>query len=495
MSDTSNDFAKLFEASLNNLNTELYEGKKVTGTVISITNDNVFVDLGGRSEGIMDRKDLVNANGELKVKEGDKITAICMGLQNGITKLAMKVGTYEIDSAVQDAYEAKIPIEGKVIDERKGGFGVQVGSSNAFCPFSGMDLRGVKKEAAEYIGQTYQFLITEYSEEGRNIILSRRRLLEEEATKMRDYLKGMLAVGDIRDGKVVNIQAFGAFVDLGGIEGLVPASEIGWTRGVKVEDVLAIGQPVQVKIIGLDWGEDSADGKKKERITLSIKQAVKSPWERIEEGTSMYEVGKKLTGKKVVRIADFGAFIELEAGVDGLAHISQLGQEERVEKVSDVLKEGDIVDVTILGIDVDKRRISLCIGDPKVKDEAPVELSHEQEVELASASMGERLMGEVESLKPFGAFIKLPNGQTGLLHISQMGIEENGPARSREMNKRFPLHAQVEVIVKEINGNRVSLTLPEIVEQEIEKNTVNDYKDEGSVGFGNLDDVFGKLNF
>ena len=492
MTDSSNEFIDRFEASLNNLNTELYEGKKVTGTVISITNDNVFVDLGGRSEGIIDKKDFIGPNGELKIKEGDKVTAVCMGLQDGITKLAVKVGSYEVDTAVQDAFEAHIPIEGKVLEERKGGFGVQVGSSTAFCPFSGMDIRGVKKEASEYIGQTFQFLVAEYSEEGKNIVLSRRRLLEEEAAKMREYLKGMLNVGDIREGKVVKLMPFGAFVDLGGIEGLVPASEIGWTRGIKVEEALSEGQHVQVKIIGLDWGDGQGNGK--ERITLSIKQATQSPWERIADGTSSYHVGDKLLGRKVVRLADFGAFIELEPGLDGLAHISQLGQESRVEKVSDVLKEGDLVDVTILGIDMDKRRISLCIGDPKSKGENPAELSHEEEVELAHAAMGERLMGEVESIKPFGVFIKLPNGQTGLLHISQTGIDESGPARSREVIRRFPLHSQVEVIVKEINRDRISLTLPEIVEREIEANTVNDYNDEGSKGFGNLDDVFGKLS-
>ena len=245
----SSDFAKMFEASANNLNTQLYEGKKVTGTIISITRDNVFVDLGGRSEGIIDKKDLLNSKGELKYKEGDQVKATCMGLQDGYTKLAVKINSIDVDSSVSDAYEAKIPIEGKVLEERKGGFGVQVGSSKGFCPFSQMDLRGVKKEPAEYVGQTYQFLITEYSEEEGNIVLSRRRVLEEEAQKMREYLKGMLKVGDIRDATVVKLMPFGAFVDLGGIEGLVPASEISWTRGIKVDEALKEGQPVQVKII------------------------------------------------------------------------------------------------------------------------------------------------------------------------------------------------------------------------------------------------------
>ncbi len=484
----SSDFAKMFEASASNLNTQLYEGKKVTGTIISITRDNVFVDLGGRSEGIIDKKDLLNAKGELKYKEGDQIKATCMGLQDGYTKLAVKINSVDVDSSVSDAYEAKIPIEGKVLEERKGGFGVQVGSSKGFCPFSQMDLRGVKKEPAEYIGQTYQFLITEFSEEEGNIVLSRRRLLEEEVQKMRDYLKSMLNVGDIRDATVVRLMPFGAFVDLGGIEGLVPASEISWTRGIKVEEALTEGQQVQVKIIALDWG----DGTSKERVTLSIKQATKSPWERIAAGESQYEVGAKLNGK-VVRLATYGVFVELEPGLDGLAHISQLGQDHRIEDPSEVCKIGDMVEVTILGIDLDNKRISLCFGDPKVKDEKPAELSHEQEVEIVAATMGERLTGEVESLKPFGAFIKLPNGQTGLLHISQCGFDDNVRDRTHELYKRFQLHTPVEVIVKEVNGNKISLTLPEVVEQEMEKNTINDYKDKDSESFGNMGDIFGNI--
>ena len=484
----SSDFAKMFEASASNLNTQLYEGKKVTGTIISIKRDSVFVDLGGRSEGIIDKKDLLNAKGELKYKEGDEIKATCMGLQDGYTKLAVKINSVDVDSSISDAYEAKIPIEGKVLEERKGGFGVQVGNSKGFCPFSQMDLRGVKKEPAEYIGQTYQFLITELSEEEGNIVLSRRRVLEEEVQKMRDYLKDTLNVGDIRDATVVRLMPFGAFVDLGGIEGLVPASEISWTRGIKVEEALTEGQPVQVKIIALDWG----DGTSKERVTLSIKQATKSPWERIANGEAQYVVGAKLKGK-VVRLATYGVFVELEPGLDGLAHISQLGQDHRIEDPSEVCQIGDMVEVTILGIDLDNKRISLCFGDPKVKDEKPAELSHEQEVEIVAATMGERLTGEVESLKPFGAFIKLPNGQTGLLHISQCGFDDNVRDRTHELYKRFQLHTPVEVIVKEVNGNKISLTLPEVVEQEMEKNTINDYKDKDSENFGNMSDIFGNI--
>ena len=486
MSDS--DFSKLFEASLNNTQDQFQQGERVTGTITLIGKSTVFVDLGRRSDGILDRKDLLDANGELKYKVGDKIDAFCMDFTTEGIKLGLRISGQAVDSSIQDAFDNHIPVEGKVTGERKGGFTVQVASSEGFCPFSQIDARGVKKEPAEYIGQTYSFVITELSEEGRNLVLSRRRLLDEEAAKMRDYLKDMLKVGDIREGVVVKVMPFGAFVDLGGLQGLVPVSEISWTHGVNAEEALSVNQPVTVKILNLEWGDENT----KERITLSIKQATKSPWEKIRDDESNYAVGAKLTGK-VVRLADFGVFVELEPGVDGLAHISQLGQEERVEKVEDVCKVGDMVEVTILGIDPDRNRISLCFGEPKVKDEKPAALNAEQEAEIINATMGERLTGEVESLKPFGVFIKLPNGQTGLLHVSQTGIEESGPARSRELIRKFPLHSSVEVIIKEISGNRISLTLPEMLERELEKNTINDYKDEGGADFGGLNDLFGNI--
>ena len=488
MQDT--EFSKLFEASLNNSQEQVAPGEKVSGVITMIGKNTVFVDLGRRSDGLIDKKDLLDSKGELKYKVGDKIDAFALDFTSEGIKLAVRLSGQSVDSSIQDAFDNKIPIEGKVTAERKGGFTVQVASSEGFCPFSQIDARGVKKEPAEYIGQTYSFIITELSEEGRTLVLSRRRLLEEEAEKMRDYLKGMLKVGDIREGTVVKVMPFGAFVDLGGLQGLIPVSEISWTHGVNAEEALSINQPVTVKIINLEWGDDNT----KERITLSLKQASKSPWEKIQDGESAYQVGAKLKGK-VARLADFGVFVELEPGLDGLAHISQLGQEERVEKTSDVCKVGDIVDVTILGIDLDRKRISLCFGEPKVKDEKPAALDAEQEQEIINATMGERLVGEVESLKPFGVFIKLPNGQTGLLHISQAAIEETGPARSRELNRKFPLHSQVEVIIKEVNGNRISLTLPEVLERELEANTINDFKDEGGATFGGLDDVFGGIKF
>ena len=493
MTEETKDFASLFEAKMGAMSTTIQTGKKVTGRIIQITDKTTFVDLGVQCDGYLDTQDLRNNKGELHYKVGDEIEATNLGWTDEGYHLAVKVAKDMTDAAVEQAFVAKLPIEGKVLEERKGGFGVQVSSAKGFCPFSQMDLRGVKKEPAEYIGQTYLFMITEYSEEGRNLVLSRRVLLEAEAAKAKEELKAGLNVGDIREGRVVKVMPFGAFVDLGGgIEGMVHVSEMSWNRGVNPEDIVKEGQDVTVKIIDLVWGEDG----RRDRIALSMKQVAGDPWTRIADDPA-YAEGTKRQGR-VVRLADFGAFIELEPGIEGLAHISQLGVEQRVNHPSEVLKEGQEVEVTILGVDTERRRVSLCVGEPKVKDEKPAELTPEQEQEVVErVNVGEVLEGEVELLKPFGVFVKLPNGQTGMVHISRtpFGGRGNGNS-SRAFFKAYPLHSKLKVIVLEANGDRISLTLPETVEAEQEANRLEalNVKDEGDASFGSLGDLFGGIS-
>ncbi len=487
--DSNNDFGKLFEAGLNKLTTTIRTGQRVRGVVSMIGKSTVFVDLGTRTDGFLDRKDMLDKNGELTVKVGDSIDAFCMGWTDEGVKLALRMSGDAVDSSIEDAYNAGMPVEGKVTAERKGGFTVQVANSEAFCPFSQMDARGVKKEPAEYIGARFSFAITEYGEEGRNIVLSRRRLLEKDAAKKRDELKEHLAIGDVMDGVVTKIMPFGAFVDIGGVEGMVHVSEMGWNRGLKPEEVVSEGQTVQVKVLDIDWGDPASD--KRERLAFSIKQIEQHPWERLAENEA-YAVGSKRQGK-VTRLADFGAFIELEPGIEGLAHISQLGAEGHVNHPSEVVKEGDMVEVTLLDVDLERRRIGLCIGEPKVKGEKAAELTHEEAAAVEVVNAGERLDGEVESVKPFGIFIKLPNGQTGLLHISQTGLAGGGNMQVRALYKAYPLHSKVQVIIREVTGNRISLTLPETMEQEQARATVTDLKDGQGATFGSLGDVFGGL--
>ncbi|MBO7741740.1 MAG: S1 RNA-binding domain-containing protein [Victivallales bacterium] len=493
-SNESLSFAELFEQK-SQVNMKIKTGDKVSGTVIQITGNSIFVDLGGRQDGVLDIKDCTAPDGTVTVKPGDAITAFVAGSDaDGIqlrTHIGGRAAAVQRDSAVAEAFAAKIPIEGKITGERKGGFTVKVASVEAFCPYSQIDLRNVRKEGAEYIGMTGQFLITEYSEDGGNCVLSRRLVLEQESVAMRNRLLAGLQEGDILTGTVTSIMQYGAFVDLGGVEGMVHVSELSWDRGVRAEDVVRKGQSVSVKVIGYTPAEDGRNP----RISLSLKQVTGDPWETLADSPE-YAAGTRRSGT-VSRLADFGAFILLAPGIEGLAHISQLGADHRVAHPSEVLKEGDKVDVTILGLDSARRRISLCIGEPKVKDEKPAELTAVQEKEVAQAAIaGQTMEGEVESQRPFGLFVKLPNGQTGLLHISQLNLPgSDNTTRERQMFRQYPLHSKISVVVREINGDRISLTTPEVLESESE-NTLNlNIQDQGGSSFGSLGDLFGCVKF
>lgn len=488
---SENDFGRMFEAQ-ERQKVRIRPGEKLSGKVIMIGKDTIFVDLGASADGILDKQDFDDGKGGCTVAEGDIVEAYCMGWSNDGIKLQTKVGSgqeSDADAGVEDAFNAKMPIEGKVTGERKGGYTVQISQTEAFCPFSQIDGRGIRKEPVEYIGNTYLFKITEYAEEGRNVVISRRLILEEEAEKNRVALQSTLNEGDIVSGTVVKLMPFGVFVDLGGIEGMVHISEMSWSRIGSPEEIVKEGEELRVKILKLEWG----DGDNKERISLSIKQAQGNPWESIPDAPE-YAVGSKRKGK-VNRISDFGVFIELEPGVDGLAHISQLGVEQRVEHPSEVVQVGDQVEVTILGVETDRRRISLCIGEPKNNAEEPAELTLEEEKEIISQAIaGQKIKGEIESQKPFGLFVKLPDGRSGLLHISQIPLPEGG-LQVRALYKLYPLHSKIEVVIREIDGKRISLTLPETLEkeQELERETPINVKDSADASFGTLDDLFSDI--
>ncbi|MBO4618880.1 MAG: S1 RNA-binding domain-containing protein [Victivallales bacterium] len=494
MSNDSNNFSELFEKSCN-INMNIQRGDKVTGKVVMIGKETIFVDLGGRQDGCIARKDFLDDEGNLTVKEGDEITAFVTGSGSDGIKLERSMGgrtVHEVDSAIAEAYQNKMPIEGKVTAVRKKeekvvGYAVQIAKSEAFCPASQIDGPGLRRDPEGYLNQIYRFMITEYSEDGFKLVVSRRIVLEDEANEARQRLLANLQEGMVLDGTVTSIQPYGCFVDLGGLEGMVHVSELSWNRGVKVEEVVKVGAKVKVKVLSY---EESKDGRRP-RISLSIKQAMKEPWEEFVANPE-FAIGTKHTGK-VARLMDFGAFIQLVPGVEGLAHISQLGADHRVEHPSEVLKEGQEVEVTILDIKEDGRRVSLCIGEPRVRGEKAAALTPEQEqVATVKANLNETLEGEVESQKPFGLFVKLPNGQTGLLHISQLNLGGDGMLKDRVMYRKYPLHSKINVIVKEVDGNRISLTLPETLASENESAPALEV-DEKAASFGTLGDLFGGL--
>lgn len=345
-------FAELFEKSFKTLE-RLEPGKKVTARVLKVSGDWVFLDTGRKGEGVIDRKELLDGEGNLTVSEGDSITAWFVGASGGELRFTTKLGGGPAGSSqLEDAWRSGIPVEGLVEKEIKGGFEVKVGgSARAFCPYSQMGLRRVD-DPAGYIGKHLSFRITDYAENGRNIVLSRRALLEEEQQREKAALRDTLQEGMVVDGTVSSLRDFGAFVDIGGIEGLVPMSEMAWGRVKSAADVLSVGQKVRVAIKRLDWEND--------KISLSLRDTLADPWETMAE---RFPEGSYHTGT-VASLAQFGAFVRLSEGIDGLIHISKLGQGKRINHPREVLKEGETIEVKVEGVDRESRRLSLSLAGP-----------------------------------------------------------------------------------------------------------------------------------
>jgi small subunit ribosomal protein S1 len=343
-----------FEALLNESGAEparLEPGQKVSATVVKIAADWIFIELGRKGEGVLDRKEFVDAQGHLTVKEGEALTAYFLGTENNELRFTTKIGGGAAGlSQLEDAWRAGIPVEGCVEREIKGGYEVRIGGTvRAFCPFSQIDLP--KSRPDEGYGKKHlPFRITMFSERGRNIVLSRRVLLEEQAMAERQAQRASLREGMTVKGTVTSIREFGAFVDAGGIEGLIPVSEIGWGRTEDIRDVLAVGQELEVAITRLDWVKD--------RFTFSLKAMLADPWETAAE---RFPEGSVHVGK-VARIANFGAFVTLGPGVDGLLHISKLGGAKRLKHPGESLQVGQAVEVRVENVDIPGRRLSLALA-------------------------------------------------------------------------------------------------------------------------------------
>ncbi|NOY82502.1 MAG: S1 RNA-binding domain-containing protein [Kiritimatiellaeota bacterium] len=465
------DFGALFEAQTRRMRTNFEVGEKLTGTITGIDSHSVFVDLDAKSEGILDISEVRDENGETTVEVGDTIEAFCVSAEEGEVRLALRMAGPALDASLQDAYESGIPVEGRVEAERKGGFEVRLAGHAAFCPFSQMDI--YRQEPGAYIGQRLSFLIVECRNRGRDLVLSRRRLLEQEHARRLNELKETLRVGDKLSGVVRRVMPFGAFVDLGGVEGLVPARELSWSRSVKPEDVVAEGQHVEVSVIEIDW--------ERQRITLSLRSSQDDPW---NEAAENYLVGQRCTGL-VTHLMPFGAFVEIAPGIEGLVHVSKMGAGARIRHPEEVVTVGDEVEVSIERIDLEQRRISLSMDDTLGKTGAHAGGA-------GGVEPGKEVRGKVESVAEFGVFVKLPDGRSGLLHVSQVELKGSSNQR-RALYDRFPPGSEVDVVVREVRGDRISLTLRETLEREAAEQDVRDFQDSGAKDFGSLGDVFGKL--
>ena len=358
--DDTKTFAEMFEESY--ATPKRYSvGEKVEATIVKISPEWIFIDLGAKSEGYIDKKEFLDEEGTLTVREGDTVTAYFLSSRHSERLFTTKLTSRKsVDDFLFNAYQNAIPVEAVVEKEIKGGFSVKIsGNTSGFCPYSQMDRRRIEN-AGNYVGKKFDFIVIEYEEKGRKIILSRRPLLEKIDQERIAKLKLSLQKGMTVHGIVTSVRDFGAFVDIGGIQALLPVSEMTWGRVENTQTLYKPGDSVEAVIISLDWEKD--------RITLSFKDTLPDPWDEVVRN---YIEGGIYRGK-VSRLTDFGAFITLEAGVDGLLHISRLGKGKKIKHAQDVLSRDREIDVKIEKIDRDNKKISLDLasnGDEKKSPE------------------------------------------------------------------------------------------------------------------------------
>lgn len=325
-------------------------GDVIKGKVITIGKDAVFVDLGGKAEGQLEKDQVSDKDGKLLVKVGDEIEARVVSDAGGVLMLRTKLTRGPQASAeLLQAFELGIPVEGTVTEVIKGGVSVDVAGVRGFCPASQVDNRFVE-DLAVYVGQKLTFKITRY--EPRNLVLSRRTLLEAEQEKLAAETRKKLVPGVVLRGKVVGFKPFGAFVDIGGIEGMLHISELGYSRVEKPEDVLSLGQELDVAVLKIEPGE------KGERISLSLKALASDPW---RDTTANLVEGSRVKGT-ITRLQPFGAFVEIAPGVEGLVHITELGAGRRINHPKEIVSVGQQVEASVLAVDHDKRRLSLSLA-------------------------------------------------------------------------------------------------------------------------------------
>lgn len=401
-------------------------GERRSGTVVNVKDDVVLVDIGAKAEGIIPIDQVRTPEGTVELKAGDPLEVVIEGRDN---EGSFKLSRFSPDRprSVEDAraaFEEKLVVRGRVTGVVKGGLTVDIGM-RAFLPQSRSGVRDAS-EMHKLVGQEIRARIARAPEKN-NVVLDRRSLIEEEHKQLEEAALSRLQEGDVVEGRVKSLATYGAFVDLGGVDALLHVSDMSWTRLSDPAKVLSIGDAVQVKVLKLD--------REKRRISVGVKQLQPDPWQGIEE---RFPIGSRVKGT-VQRLTDFGAFVELESGVEGLIHVSEMSWSRRVHKPSDVVKKGDVVETVVLAVNPADRRLSLglkqALGDPW--DDAMVRFKPGTVVE-----------GRVRNVQPFGAFVELAEGIDGMIHIGDLAQERiNHPSEKVQVGET--VKAQVLEIDRE----------------------------------------------
>ncbi|MEZ4600527.1 MAG: 30S ribosomal protein S1 [Syntrophotaleaceae bacterium] len=385
-------FSELFENSIRELNV----GDVVEGTIVQINPDSVVVDVGYKSEGIIPISELADENGKVNVEVGDKIDVLFEKRENenGLIGLSKEKADRQ---KIWNGLEEDAVVEGRITSRIKGGLSVDIGVA-AFLPGSQVDLRPVRN-LDKLLGETFEFKIIKLNKRRGNIVLSRRVLLEEQRESQRKHTLRALEEGQEVDGVVKNLTDYGAFIDLGGIDGLLHITDMSWGRVAHPSDVLAVGDKINVKVLKFD--------QERERVSLGLKQMIPDPWLNVSE---KYPVGCKVTGK-VVSLTDYGAFIELAEGVEGLVHVSEMSWTKRIKHPNKLLNIGDEIETVVLALDIPNRRISLGL---KQVERNPWDIIGEK------FPIGTIIEGQVKNITDFGIFVGVDEGIDGLVHISDL---------------------------------------------------------------------------
>ncbi|ADC62577.1 30S ribosomal protein S1 [Allochromatium vinosum] len=427
-------FAELFEQSLNT--TQLQPGTIVVGTVIDITADNVVINAGLKSEGIIPRSQFISPEGELEVAIGDEVEVALDAVEDGfgVTRLSReKAKRFAAWDYLEKAFENAETVKGLINGKVKGGFTVDLGTVRAFLPGSLVDVRPVR-DTTYLEGKEQEFKVIKLDRKRNNVVVSRRAVVEEEYSAERDQLLKNLEEGMEVKGVVKNLTDYGAFLDLGGIDGLLHITDMAWRRVKHPSEVVEIGDEISVKVLKFD--------RERQRVSLGLKQMGEDPWVNISR---RYPESTRVFGK-VTNIADYGCFVEIEEGVEGLVHVSEMDWTNKNIHPSKVVNLGDEVEVMVLDIDEERRRISLGIKQCAMNPWEEFAVTHKK---------GDHVSGKIKSITDFGIFIGLDGGIDGLVHLSDISWDEAGENALR----RYKKGDELETVVLSVDPERERISL------------------------------------
>ena len=442
MSEQEEDFASMFEASIKAR--QFHRGQTIEGTIVAFGPEVAFVNVGGKGEAEIDLAELKDADGDIEFSVGDRIQAVVVSTSGGIVLSRKGVRNAATQRQLEDAFRAGIAVEGKVEKAVKGGYEVRIARERAFCPLSQIDIARTT-DPAVHEGRVYAFRIIEYKDGGKNLVVSRRKQLEEEQRASAADVRKSIVPGAVLSGRVASVLDFGAFVDLGGgIQGLLHVSEMGWSRVTRPNEIVSPGDQITVKVLRVD---DATD-----KVSLGLKQLLDDPWSKVP---TTYAVGQVRTGR-VTRVAEFGAFVELEPGIEALAHASMFAPTGRAGGWAKSIAVGTTGPFEILTIDPAQKRIGVALvedGSARAAGTMPAQ---------DAITPGAIVTGKVERHEKFGVFVFLAPGRTGLIPLAETGVDRDG-----DVLKAFPVGSEVEVAVLEVDpaGRRIRLSKKAVAEQ------------------------------